>query len=349
MKNSPVTLFLYSEIGPYNLPVFEELVKTFKSQVHVVRWDKNCLKPYKPRDIDGVCFYYRSSFDKNSLEQLIREINPDLVYVSGWMDKLYLQCVLPLKIAGVPVIVGFDDIWKGSLRQTFGKYFFRFYLNKYFTHAWVAGDPQYEFARRLGFDSERIIFDLLSADVDRFSLNEYRGNGSYFLYVGNFRDVKGTKILAEAYEYYRNELNGNIDLICIGNGDLRACLLSKKNIKVLDYLNQDELTRFVKDSVAFVLPSKHDQWGVVVHEFASAGLPLIVSTGVGARSKFLINQYNGLTFPNGSVKDLAQTFKVFESLSIEQRLMMSERSKILSKRVSPQSSAANFISVLEGV
>ncbi|EHY1013765.1 TPA: glycosyltransferase family 4 protein [Vibrio vulnificus] len=346
MKVMRKVLFLYSEIGPYNIPVFEELSKTFNCDIHVVRWDKNCLKPYSPKRIDHVTYYKRSKFDENKLKDLIEFINPEIIYVSGWMDNLYLKIVEPIKPKGIPIVIGFDDIWTGSLRQVLGQYYFRVRLNKYFSHAWVAGEAQYEFARRLGFSRENIVFDLLSADIKNFSSVKYNENANFFLYVGNFRKVKGTDLLAKSFKFYRDELNGKFKLLCIGNGELISALSDNSNIIVQGYTEQSELIKAIGQASAFILPSRHDQWGVVAHEFATAGLPLIMSTGVGARSKFLINGYNGFVFENGSSLDLAHKMKAFESISSEEKSNMSKRSRELGTRISPQSSAASFMSLL---
>ena len=36
---------------------------------------------------------------------------------------------------------------------------------KYFSHGWVAGIYQFEYDRKLGFEKDKIIFDLYSADI----------------------------------------------------------------------------------------------------------------------------------------------------------------------------------------
>lgn len=346
MKNKKSIFFLYSEIGPYNIPVFEELVNSFKFDIHVVHWDQNCLKPYIPKEISNVTYYKRSTFNRSSLKLLLDTINPDIVYISGWMDKLYLNCVLPLRKKNIPVVSGFDDIWLGNIRQILGKYFFKLVLKKYFSHAWVAGEAQFEFVKNLGFDSKNIIFDLLSADVSNFKSTKYNPKCNSFLYVGNFRLVKGTDILISAFDYYKTKLDGSFNLVCIGNGQLEQHIKSQCNITVHDYMDQKKLLLIAQQCSAFVLPSRHDQWGVVVHEFASAGLPLILSTGVGSSSKFLINGFNGFLFENGSIVDLANKMKDFEMLTCNERLSMSNNSFELGKRISPKSCAANLVSVL---
>jgi hypothetical protein len=70
------------------------------------------------------------------------------------MDKdLSGNEIRPLRKQGVPVVTAFDDIWfKIRQKNGFWYYFFPFKLKSYwyFSHAWVAGPYQYEFAKQLG-------------------------------------------------------------------------------------------------------------------------------------------------------------------------------------------------------
>lgn len=348
-------VFFYSELGPYNIPVLRCLYQEFGFNVHVVRWDVNCLKPYEPPKLEGVLYYKRSEQTLETLTNLLEYVKPSLIYVSGWMDKLYLNASYPFKRLGVPVVSGFDDIWIGSIRQRLGTLYFKIYLHKFFSHAWVAGEAQFEFAKRLGFSRKNIIYDLLSADVEKFTpkttcLDDTgKAIKKRFLYVGNFKKVKGTDILAEAFQTYREELLGTWDLLCIGNGELKFDLENIEGLDVLNYASQDALVEYANQSNCFILPSRHDQWGVVVHEFATIGLPLILSEGVGASSKFLINGGNGLVFENESVKSLANAMLYISSMNENKLNSMSNLSLTLAKRISPFTSTSNLVSIIKEV
>lgn len=345
---SKIILFLYSEVGPYNIPVFKELVNSYDCKVHVVRWDKNLLKPIININYNGVTFYNRSDYGFKELDLLINTLKPHLIYISGWMDTTYLTVSLPYKKSGTPVVFGFDDVWIGSLRQVFGSLYFRLFYSKYCSHAWVAGEMQYEYARRLGFNHRSIIFDLLSADTSVFKNSKYNSNATNFLYVGNFREVKGTKLLIESFKEYKKTYNGKWNLICIGNGTLASELDCIDGIKVYDYMDQISLLNIIKNCGCFILPSKHDQWGVVVHEMITASLPIILSQGVGSKTKFLIEDFNGYSFVNGDFYDLAFKMNLISTFSKNKLDLFSRNSKSLSSRISPQSSAANLMAVLNG-
>lgn len=341
-------LFLYSEIVGYNISLFRELTEHYNSCVYVIHWDKNKLKPYIVEAIDNVFYYNRSNFNNNELYNFALELSPDIVYVSGWMDRGYLPVSAKFKQNNIPVVVGFDDIWEGTLRQRIGALLFPYFFKKYFSIAWVAGPYQYEFAKKMGFRNSQIIFDLLSADSNVFDKlkTDILIKSRSFLYVGNFRFVKGTDILIEAYKIYKTQFGGNWNLNLVGTGNEVKIEDYIDGLKVYPFAGSKELVNYANISSVFILPSRHDQWGVVVHEFASLGMPLILSDKVGASSTFLIEGFNGFKYNHSSAFELAKLMYKFSTMDEIQFNKMSIASTILSTRINSRTSAANFLSAL---
>jgi glycosyltransferase involved in cell wall biosynthesis len=347
-------LYLYSELVGYQIPVFETYVKSYNAHVHVINWDKNRLKPYLAPYINGITYYERSKYSTKALVSLVNEINPSIAYIVAWQDKGYLSIAKILRKKGIPVVAGFDDQWKGSFKQQIAKYLGPCVLKYFFSHAWVAGPYQYEYARKLGFKKHEIIFNLLSGNTALFNggekhLEEKKTEFPHkFLYVGNFRSVKGTAILADAFRRYKTQYNGDWGLICIGNGELKQLLEEVAGIEVIDFTDQDGLLKITKRAGVFVLPSIFDQWGVVVHEFASAGMPLILSENVGARAMFLVEGFNGVRFGGNSPDNLARAMHYMAKKSNAELIQMGRNSCVLSKRISPEIAASSFMSILGG-
>ena len=345
-------LYLYSELVSYQIPIFMEFTTKYGAEVHVVSWDKNKLKPYTPPKLNNVTYYKRSEYTKKTLLGLATDINPDIIYISGWMDRDYLRVAKVFRQSGIPVVSGLDGQWEGNIRQRMAAWISPFLLTKYFSHAWVAGPYQYEFAKRIGFTKNDIIFNFLSCDTNLFSKGAEHINRKEldypksFLYVGNFRYVKGTDMLMEAFKIYRSKYNGNWKLICVGNGDLRPLVEGAPGVELLGFSSQDELVEITKRSGVFVLPSRHEQWGVVVHEFTSAAMPLILSKNVGAKAIFFIENFNGISFCNNSSENLAKAMFVMSKKDINELVRMCKNSYILSQKVTPQISAASFLSIL---
>ena len=347
-------LYLYTEIMGYNLPILERLVSVYGATVEVVRWNQNKLTPFVPPTIPGVTFHERTSLNDERLLQFAIDFKPDLVYISGWQDRGYLPVVARLKDLGSVIVTGMDSQWTGSLRQQIvAKWIHWLKKERCFTYAWVPGPLQYEFARRIGFKKTEILCNLLSGNSDVFAqavkpqqIDQHTRYPKQFLYVGRFATSKGMDILIEAYKLYKVKYQGDWTLTCIGNGPLEKELVSVPDIRVEPFSSQEVLVQHARQSGAFILPSRYEPWGVVVHEFATAGLPLLLSEHVGARPQFLIDGLNGYTFYQDSAQALAQKMHQLSSLSHEALLKMGQISAGMAQRVTPDIAAASLVSAL---
>ena len=344
-------LLLYSEYVNYLDGLMERLVQEYHAEVRVVSWDKNLLKPVNTSTIPGVTFQKRSDLSTAQLVELIESFNPVLIYISGWMDPGYLAAVGKARNRrDFNTVCGFDDNWSGTLRQRLGATYFRFHLRKYFDKAWVAGSRQYHYARNFGYNDADIAFDMLSCDSRKFGNPHVRDhNRSHaqrtFFYVGNFREVKGTDLLVEAYKIYREKLSGQCALVCIGQGPLQSRLEDEDGITVLPYMMSSELIEMARSFDIFVFPSRKDQWGVALHEFAALGFPLLSSRGAGATERFLIDGFNGFMFDPGDATSLAEKMKKFEMLPSELLNVFGKRSSELGKTIRSETSAASLVSL----
>jgi len=344
-------LYLYAELMDYQISIFKEYVNNYDAQVHVFHWDNKKLTPYKPPILDNVIYYNKSEYNNNQLKEIVKSINPDIVYISGWQDFDYFSVVYNLRKKGVPVVTGFDDQWRGTLKQRLGAFLFPFTLKRFYSHAWVSGPYQFEYARRMGFEKNKIIFNLLSGNTSLFGQGELHlkiKENNYpksFLYVGNFRHRKGTDILVKAFKIYREKYNGEWRLTCVGNGEMQSLLENDTKIESIGFTKQEGLIEIAKRSGVFILPSRLDQWGVAVHEFSSLGLPLILSENVGAKAIFLIENFNGISYKNNSPENLAEAMSFISQKKDSELIEMGQRSIQLSKSISPSTSAANFVSI----
>ncbi len=350
-------LYLYTEIMGYNLPVFDHLANDYGAMVHVVRWTHKKNTPFQPSPTNRVKYYDRSLYSTEELCELAKALNPAVAYISGWQDKGYLPVARELKTSGIPVVMGLDSQWVGSIRQRIGAQLIRYvYKKRFFSFAWVPGPLQYEYASRIGFSKSEIICNLLSGNTDLFSHSDSALDSDknirypkQFLYVGRFVEAKGIDILIEAYLRYRNVYKGDWILKCVGNGPMERHLLKAQQdnheISVEPFADQSVLVRYAKESGAFVLPRRYEPWGVVAHEFASAGLPLILSDAVGSKQQFLVNGYNGYEYPSDSAESLALAMHRLSQQSEENLREMGRRSTHLGLSLCPKISAASLISV----
>jgi glycosyltransferase involved in cell wall biosynthesis len=343
-------LFLYAEVMGYTVATIRSLVAS-GVELHVVYWDKNKLTPYVFPLLDGVFYYPRSEFSIQTLKDLADRIDPIITVVSGWTDRGYLPVARALRRKGRVVVAGLDAQWHGSARQRLaGVLGVCGLFSAFFSHAWVAGNRQFEFARRLGFRASHILLDLYSADTEIFQSaytevreSEHRVYPKVFLFVGRLEKVKGLETLIAAWEILRPR-RGDWQLRLIGNGSMMDSLRNISGVDVTGFLQPESLVSEIKGVGCFILPSIKEPWGVVVHEFATAGLPMIVSDSVGASSSFLVPGLNGYRFRSQEASSLADAMAEIISKSDKELSIMGEMSNMLSRRISPKTSAANLLS-----
>lgn len=336
----------------YTMSTIKELVK-HGVEIHVVHWDKGKLTPYTAEHHDNVFFYPRSIFTYDTLLNIVDKIKPSITVVSGWQDKLYFKVSERLRSSGMIVVGCIDNQWERNIKRLLASalgevnYFYR-----RFSFAWVAGSYQYEYARMIGFKKKDIIYDLYSADTSifgtSFNISYSLKKNKYphrFLYIGRFEYIKGLDLLLEAWDNIK-PFRSDWELCLIGNGSLKELLLNNKDIKIKNFTFPNDLVHEMINGGCLILPSRHEPWGVVVHESALTGLPLILSDSVGSSIYFMINRFNGYSVKSGAVDSLATAMLQIINHSDVELLNMCNNSNILSKRISPQTSAQNLLSII---
>jgi glycosyltransferase involved in cell wall biosynthesis len=353
MSENRSILYLYTEVMGYTTATIDALIDSGFNVV-LVHWDHKKLTESTISERAGLEVHRRSVNDFRSLAKLAAELSPHGVVVSGWQDRLYLRVCFILRRQKVKVVVVFDDQWFGTLKQWFGALLGKVgVLSLFFSHAWVAGDSQFEFARRLGFKSKDIAFDFLSADTSIFcppSKGEVPvnsgGESTTYLYVGRFEDVKGIDVLVEAWRGLV-KLAPWSELIVVGSGSMSSVFSDVENVLVIPFAEPAIVREYMVRADCALVPSKREPWGVVVHEFACSGLPIISADCVGANSRFLIHQYNGFVFRSGDASSLLTMLLMFKETSVATRLEMGARSLAMAARISPATSAANLLAAIE--
>ncbi len=353
MKNSIKILYLYSEVMGYNLSTIKNLIKS-GAEVFLVHWDKKKLSNYRLIEQDGLNIYSRSKISYEKLLNLAIEINPDITVISGWLDKEYIKIARYLRNQNKLVACTFDNNYEMSLKALILKLGVNLgIISKYFSHFWIPGYPQFEYLKKIGINDSKIIYELYSADnqlFDQFFNKTFSIKKQQyprkFIYLGRFSEEKGLNTLINAWSALGTE-KYNWSLKVIGNGKLKYLFDDFNDIELEDFIQPENLEKEVKNAGCFVLPSLKDNWGVVVHEFAAAGLPLIISDGVGAKSTFLINGYNGYEFKKGNKKSLMKSMKNIIDTPDEYLYKMGLNSHKMSKRISSESSAQQLLSILK--
>lgn len=341
-------LVLYTELMPYNVIVLKTLVEK-GCRVHVVLWDKNKKTSYYPPEEKGITWYDRSAFfDTNHLYLFVEKICPDLIWTSGWIDPVYNEvCARVRKNFHIPIVAGSDTQWRGG-KQWLNVLTASFRHRKWFSHLFVSGEPQVSYALKLGFQPEQILMHNLSADVDLFHQVDTQAHKEKYprrlLYIGRFAKVKGLPFLLEAWKSISDRRGWKLTLI--GNGPEYAKLQGYPDVEIKDFMAQKELMKELEQSGAFVLPSVFEQWSLVIHEAACAGLPILASERCGAVSCFVKDGENGFLFKPGNRKSISRVIEKFISLQESEWLEMGRVSRELSDQITPAMVANTILSIL---
>lgn len=344
-------VFLYTELAGYFLSCLEALSDT-GVEIHVFHLPVNREAPFRISGIRGVHLVQRKNLNRESLHEKVNAIAPDLMLCSGWVDKDYLSVCLAWR-RRIPVVLLMDNQWRGSLKQMLAATFGKILFHGYFTHVWVPGEPQKQFAVRLGFKGEYLHTGFYCADNRLFSAwqSEFEAEKKTemphrLLYVGRYVKHKGIFDLWQAFEQLAPQFP-DWELWCAGTGDCWEQRARHPRIKHFGFVQPADLGPLIRQTSVFVLPSHFEPWGVVLHEMSAAGMPLVCSGAVGAASAFVSQGKNGLLFAAGNCKQLENALKQVMSCSNEQLNDMGAHSMQLAAHINQQTWTATVHKLMQ--
>jgi glycosyltransferase involved in cell wall biosynthesis len=344
-------VFLYTEIAPYFLACCNELLQRPGVKVHVIRYPVNNEAPFQFNETNNnIVLYNRKHYSAEQLLELVKNLDPSVLICSGWIDKDYLK-ICKRFYGKIPTVLTLDTHWRGALKQRIATVVSPFYFLRRFSRAWVPGNIQKKYALKLGFKESQINTGFYSADVDHFSslyevIKEEKKNNfpKRFIYVGRYYDFKGVIDLWNAFIALQKENPNEWELWCLGTGSLTPLLHPK--IKHFGFVQPQDLIDYVKNTGVFVMPSLFEPWGVVLHEFAVMGFPLVVSDRVGAAELFVKDEINGYLFKGGELNDLKEKLKTIMQLTPEQLTLMGDESRKQAMQITPVKWADTVMSFL---
>jgi len=137
------------------------------------------------------------------------------------------------------------------------------------------------------------------------------------LFASKLQSRKRTCDLLEAYQRLSPApgVQPHPYLVIVGDGEERAALeeTAKRtgfdSIRFCGFRNQSELPRFFDLATVFVLPSRHEPWGLIVNEVMNAGRAVIVSDEVGCQRDLITDGVEGMVFRAGDVGALVTTLR----------------------------------------
>jgi glycosyltransferase involved in cell wall biosynthesis len=235
---------------------------------------------------------------------------------------------------GVPAVVMSETTEWDESRWLWKEWIKRRIL-KFCSSGLVGGRPHTEYLVRLGMSLAKISQGYDAVDNGYFAgaVAEARTRAAeirkrlclpdnFFLASARFVEKKNLLGLIEAYARYRrlgaNSEGGHQaavpwDLVLLGDGPLRPTIVKFRSGAGLDrcihlpgFKQFDELPSYYALASAFIHASTTEQWGLVVNEAMSSGLPVLVSNRCGCAQDLVREGVNGFTFDPNDVSELAR-------------------------------------------
>ncbi len=225
-----------------------------------------------------------------------------------------------LRLAGKRVILLSDAKFDDRPRAATFEFAKRLALSGY-DGAIVASARSMDYLRFLGFRKrplfpgcDGLALERIREDARTAAIDDPEFVDRDFVFIGRFIAVKNLPLLIEAYARYAALVGPRARrLRLIGSGPLEAelrrqvaALNLEQRVVFAGYRSGPDLAGLLGSSLALVLTSYSETWGMVVNEALALELPVLVTAAPGARDVLVRNLANGYVVENGSREGLAQ-------------------------------------------
>ncbi len=336
-------IVLYQEPAPYFLENIELFGSNKFFKIHLFHFPLNTDAPFNYRNYNNVILYDLSKFSITELRRKIIQLEPRAIFLTSWRNTKYLYSSY---LFNGPVVLGVDNAWFGGLKQKIFAMLFKVIFKPIIDGLWVPGLRQKLFGLKVGFQETNIKLGAYCCELTRYNsiFEKNKTHSKRLIFAGRYAPEKG---ILELLQAFKNLETADWELHCIGTGQLRDQMPEVKGVKHYGFVQPSDLPSIMKEGGIFILPSKFEPWGVVVHEFAAAGFPMVLSDQVGSAEVFLEEGVNGFTFSWGKENDLENTLQKIMNLPEDQLIEMGKKSHEFAQRITPELWANTLMEIIE--
>ncbi len=268
----------------------------------------------------------------------------------------FLILAWTLRLLGKQVILLSDTKFDDRPRSAAFEYAKRLALSCY-NAAIGGGARSMDYLRFLGFRQRLVLPGCDGVSIERIR-NDARlaGTGETafaerdFVFAGRFIAVKNLPLLIDAYARYVELAGpGPRRLQLAGSGPLEtelrrqvAALGLEDRVIFVGYRIGPDFAGLLDSSLALILTSYSETWGMVVNEALALGLPVVVTSTPGSRDALVRNLVNGYVIENGSREGLA---RAMQNLGRDQTVW--ERMRAASLTLAPHGDVTLFCNAVE--
>jgi glycosyltransferase involved in cell wall biosynthesis len=162
--------------------------------------------------------------------------------------------------------------------------------------------------------------------LNKSVLNKYHLKKPYLLHTGTIEPRKNLNLLLKAFEQIKKEATTDLQLVLVGKPGWKSQAFFeaikqspfRKDIKLLGYVEREELPALYSQALAFVYPSHFEGFGLPVLEAMACGTPVLVSDNSSLPE---ISGKAGLLFESNNQNDLVeQLHKIINSSALRTSL-----------------------------
>jgi glycosyltransferase involved in cell wall biosynthesis len=307
-----------------------------------VKWDIPLLEGYKyeflPNLRDRGETSVASPLSRGILSRLRGRAGDaafDVLWVHGYATVNAMHGMVAAKAVGIPVLLRAEswlrDRGRSGIKLTLKNIFFAGLkqmvdgvlpigtLNAEYWHHYF-GDEVPQFLFPYAVDNLYFAQSAREAQAGRASLQAELGLDParpVILFASKLQTRKHCDHLIEAYARLSpaHGVEPISYLVIVGDGEERAALERQAeatgfaSIRFCGFRNQSEMPRFFDLCTVFVLPSRHEPWGLIVNEVMNAARPVIVSDDVGCAPDLIDDGVNGCIYSVGDVGGLTDALR----------------------------------------
>lgn len=306
--------------------------------------------------------------EARALVDLLRELNPDVVLLHGYVTWQHQLAAWFQKSRRKPLLVreNINLLYDRPLKSRVAKQI-SLRATLYGATGLYVGTKNKEWFRHFGIPEERLYFTPYAVDNAYFQAQhalliprraELRApfglpaeDTPVILTVCRLAEMKGLPGLLTAFAQLRQ--HRSVALAVAGDGPLRAALekqVSQAGIPDVHFLGrvgQTELPALYTTADLFVLNSLFNEtWGVVVNEAMNCALPIAVSDMVGSGYDLVRPGENGFVVPAGNTAVLTEKLSLLVN-DPDMRASFGARSRELIEPWNHDVAAAGAIAAIE--
>ena len=256
--------------------------------------------------------------DEAAVQRLVSERPKDSVHIFSGIHqdpiarKAFYLCIK------TPAQIGLlnEPPFPGRLRDLISPTFHRVHRllhGRHIDFVLAIGHMAVNFYRAVGFPKNAVFpYGYFPPAPSDLPAKPHQDGPVQILYLGQLIERKGVDILLDALGTLQ-DLDWAVTLL--GGGDQQGALAAQAKALGIEGrvtwqapMENALAMQKVAQSDLFVLPSRHDGWGVVVNEALLRGVPVVCSDHCGA-SDLIRDAWRGETFEAGSVPSLASVLR----------------------------------------